>query len=66
MQLPRDMQHSWNKMYQKYSTDTVICIRKKMARTVLFKLPYSFYSNLETVNLINLFCSFETTQQIWI
>ena len=24
MQLPRDMQHSWNKMYKKYSADTVI------------------------------------------
>ena len=52
MQLPRDMQHSWNKMYKKYSADTVICIRKKMARTVLFKLPYSSYSNLETVNFV--------------
>jgi hypothetical protein len=59
MQLPRDMQHSWNKMYKKYSADTVICILKMMARTVLFKLPYSSYSNLETVNFE--FCSFETT-----
>ena len=29
MQLPRDMQHSWNKMYRKYSADTVICIFAK-------------------------------------
>jgi hypothetical protein len=52
MQLPKDMQHSWNKMYKKYSADTAICIRKKMARTVLFKLPYSSYSNLDTVNFV--------------
>ena len=51
MQLPRDMQHSWNKMYEKFSADTVICIRpKKACKTVLFKLRYSSYSDLETVN----------------
>jgi hypothetical protein len=53
MQLPRDMQHSWNKMYEKYSADTVICIRiEKACRTVLFKLPYLSYSDLETVNFV--------------
>jgi hypothetical protein len=31
------------------------------SRTVLFKLPYSSYSDLETVNF---FCSFETTQNM--
>jgi hypothetical protein len=55
MQLPRDMQHSWNKMYEKYSVDTVICIRKKACRTVLFKLPYSSYSDFETVNFVLFF-----------
>ena len=37
-----------------YKQDTVICIRKKMARTVLFKLYHiqSSYSNLETVNFV--------------
>jgi hypothetical protein len=29
MQLPRDMQHSWNKMYKKYSADTVIYVFAK-------------------------------------
>jgi hypothetical protein len=50
MQLPRDMQHSWNKMYEKFSADTLICIPKKACKTVLFKLRYSSYSDLETVN----------------
>ena len=39
-------------MYEKYSADTVICICKKACRTVLFKLPYSSYSDLETVNFV--------------
>ena len=52
MQLHRDMQHSWSEMYEKYGADTVICIRKMACRTVLFKLPYSSYSDLETVNFV--------------
>ena len=39
-------------MHEKYSADTVICIRKKVCRTVLFKLTYSSYSDLETVNFV--------------
>ena len=64
MQLPRDMQHSWNKMYEKYSADTVICtVRKTACGTVLFKLPCIFILFRLRNSQLSV-CSFETILKI--
>jgi hypothetical protein len=56
------MQQSWNKIYKKYSADTVyICIFAK--RWLEQYLNYHIHP-IQTYKQSTLFCSFETTQNM--